>query len=256
MQAERLGSWSLALGLALALAAAGPARGEGEAARPATREAGIDRPKLAELLDRKLPEVHFEGVGFADAVDFLRDVSGIQLFVDWKRLEEAKVGRETLVTMNVKNIKTSDAVKQLLAHVGDEKHHPASAADGEILVISTPAGLEAHAAAAKALAAGKPSPALRAQLNRRLPEVKFEGVGLGDALDFVRDVTHITIEVDWKGLESVGVVRDAAVTARFFDVPAGQALLYLLDSIDSVRPLAVTADGDKVLVGPVPLPER
>jgi len=49
----------------------------------------------------------------------------------------------------------------------------------------------------------RPAP-LRHQLNATLPEVKFDGVSLADAIDFLRDVSGANIIVNWKALEGEG----------------------------------------------------
>ena len=39
------------------------------------------------LLARRMPEVRFDGVGLGDCVEFLRDVSGERIYVDWATLD-------------------------------------------------------------------------------------------------------------------------------------------------------------------------
>ena len=36
-------------------------------------------------LDRKLPEVRLNNIAFSDVIEFLRDVSGANLYVNWPR---------------------------------------------------------------------------------------------------------------------------------------------------------------------------
>ena len=59
-------------------------------------------------LARILPEVTFDGVGFSDVADFLRDVTGANLLIDWKRLEKAGIDRNAPITVKLRNIKVSD----------------------------------------------------------------------------------------------------------------------------------------------------
>ena len=51
-----------------------------------------DRAVQAQL-DRTLPDVKFDGVGFSDVIDFLRDVNGANIFVNWKALEGAGIDK-------------------------------------------------------------------------------------------------------------------------------------------------------------------
>ena len=86
----------------------------------ATRRAGEnpeDRAIEAQL-DRRLPEVNFEGAPLADVVDFLRDVSGGNIFVDWGALEAAGIARDQPVTVRLRNIAFGHALELVLRNVG------------------------------------------------------------------------------------------------------------------------------------------
>ena len=45
-------------------------------------------------LDRSLPELKFDNITLGDAMDFLRDVSGVNIHVNWRVLEQSGIGRE------------------------------------------------------------------------------------------------------------------------------------------------------------------
>lgn len=76
-----------------------------------------DRAVQAQL-DRTLPELTFDGVGFSDVIDFLRDVSGANIFVNWKTLEGAGIDRNAPVTAKLRNVKFSKALSIILDSVG------------------------------------------------------------------------------------------------------------------------------------------
>jgi type II secretory pathway component GspD/PulD (secretin)/tetratricopeptide (TPR) repeat protein len=76
-----------------------------------------DRAVQAQL-DRALPELTFDGVGFSDVIDFLRDVSGANIFVNWKSLEGAGVDRNAPVSAKLRNVKFSKALNIILDSVG------------------------------------------------------------------------------------------------------------------------------------------
>ena len=76
-----------------------------------------DRAAQAQL-ERPLPELNFEGVAFSDVMDFLRDVSGANIFVNWKALETAGIDRTAPVTLKLRNIKFSKALTLILNNVG------------------------------------------------------------------------------------------------------------------------------------------
>lgn len=55
-------------------------------------------------LDRVLPEMKFTNVTLTDAMEFLRDVSGANLHVNWKSLEETGVTRDTNVNVRLRSV--------------------------------------------------------------------------------------------------------------------------------------------------------
>ncbi len=69
---------------------------------------------MAALLDRKIPEVTFDGVAFTDVVDFLRDVTSANIFVDWRTLEAAGVDRNAPVTARLRDVAFKDALAIVL----------------------------------------------------------------------------------------------------------------------------------------------
>lgn len=68
----------------------------------------------------------------------------------------------------------------------------------------------------------------RASLNRTLPEMKFDGVALVDAIDFIRDITDANIVVNWKALEGAGVNKDTVVNLKLRNITLKKALSLLL----------------------------
>ncbi len=72
---------------------------------------------------------------------------------------------------------------------------------------------------------------VQAQLDRRLPEVRFDGVALTDVIDFMRDITGANIFVNWRALEAAGVDKNAPVTARLRDVKFSKALSTILQDV-------------------------
>lgn len=92
-------------------------------------------------------------------------------------------------------------------------------------------------------ARAKPDAATQAQLARVLPEFEFDGVGLSDVIDFLRDVTNANIFVNWRALEGAGIDRNVPVNMRLRQVSFGKALEVMLEGVggDEV-PLTYTFD--------------
>ncbi|HEX4792751.1 MAG TPA: hypothetical protein VH370_03110 [Humisphaera sp.] len=62
-----------------------------------------------------LPEVKLSGVALADALDFLRDVSGVNLTINWKALEQAGIAKDTPINVRLHAISLRKALDLILA---------------------------------------------------------------------------------------------------------------------------------------------
>lgn len=211
--------------------------------KPVTSE-----PATARMLERKVPEVRFDGVGVADVFEFMRDISGLNLVADWKRLEPAGFTRNKPIRDSAKDLKVADMLTRIISKAADPKHPVKWANAGGVILISTPAGLEAYEAAGKAVAPDKLDAPSRTLFDRALPEVRFDGVGLGDVLEFMKDVSGAPINVDWKALETAGVDRNDKVTVRLYNVAFGQAMRLIVLSAADKTPLRLSAKDGKVQI--------
>jgi hypothetical protein len=98
---------------------------------------GSDRTSDAQL-NRRLPQIKFDAVAFSDVVDFLRDVSGLNIFVNWKSLEAAGVDRNTPVTAQLHDVKFSKALSVILSEgVGGGQTKLGYTLDQGVITIST-----------------------------------------------------------------------------------------------------------------------
>jgi len=68
----------------------------------------------------------------------------------------------------------------------------------------------------------------RAALSARLPAAKLDNVPLGDAIDFLRDVAGVNINVDWKSLEAANITKETQINLNLHDVSAGKVLSLIL----------------------------
>jgi hypothetical protein len=65
-------------------------------------------------LSTRLPELNFQGVTINDALDFLRDVSGANITVNWKALEGAGMTRDAQVNLHLTGITLRKALDMIL----------------------------------------------------------------------------------------------------------------------------------------------
>ncbi|HET6250656.1 MAG TPA: hypothetical protein VFE47_23410 [Tepidisphaeraceae bacterium] len=87
-------------------------------------------------LNQTLPEVQFSGVAFNDAIDFLRDVSGANIAVNWKALEEAGVTKDTPINVRLRAVSMKKALEMVLIEAGggDKLGYDV---DGNVISITT-----------------------------------------------------------------------------------------------------------------------
>ena len=107
--------------------------------RTVAEERGEDPEDRAVLtqLERPLPELSFDGAGFTDVIDFLRDVSGANIFVNWRALEAAGIDRNAPVTTRLRNIKFSKALTIILDSVSGGTVPLGYTIDDGVITIST-----------------------------------------------------------------------------------------------------------------------
>lgn len=83
-------------------------------------------------------------------------------------------------------------------------------------------------------------------LSRKLPEVKFSEIPLGDAIDYVQNLTGANIHVNWRAMELLNVTRQTPVSLTLRDVTMRRVLRSLLDETGVGEMLTFYAD-DEVL---------
>jgi hypothetical protein len=81
-----------------------------------------------------------------------------------------------------------------------------------------------------------------ASLNRTLPEMKFDGVALADAVDFLRDITSANIVVNWRALEGAGVTRDTVINLKLRNVSLRKALTLICSEASGGEGVTYTLD--------------
>jgi len=93
--------------------------------------------------------------------------------------------------------------------------------------------------------------AANAALKRVIPDLNINGVGLSDALDFLKDVSGVKVEADWAALEKAGVKRDAEVTVALKGATFEKALTTILDKAAKKEgALAYTVKNGAIHVAP------
>ena len=81
----------------------------------------VDNETVRKALEKPLPEVTVDGVGFSDVIDFLRDVTRANIEVDWGALEAAGIDRNVPVTARLVNVKFSKVLAVVLKFAHADK---------------------------------------------------------------------------------------------------------------------------------------
>jgi len=65
-----------------------------------------------------LPAAKLDDVPLSDAIDFLRDIAGVNVTVDWKALEAANISKDTQINLNLHDISAAKVLSLILPHAG------------------------------------------------------------------------------------------------------------------------------------------
>jgi bla regulator protein BlaR1 len=120
-------------------AASRPAATSVAATQQSADAAGEDPHYVAMLaqLQRRLPEINFQQIPLADAIDFLREVTGANIDVGWKAFEGAGLDRNEPVTLRVRNVTFEQVLRQLCRQMGGGHANAGFTVDGGVILIST-----------------------------------------------------------------------------------------------------------------------
>jgi type II secretory pathway component GspD/PulD (secretin) len=94
------------------------------------------------LLEKKLPELNFDKLPLKDVINFLQDVTGANIAVDWAVLEKAGIKKSAPVTARLRDISMGKALSTILNEVGGEQVKLAYAVDRDVITISTATVIE------------------------------------------------------------------------------------------------------------------
>jgi hypothetical protein len=89
------------------------------------------------VLDKPVADVKFDDMPLAEAVDQIRNLTGANIFVNWKALEAIGIDRNTPVSVHLRGKKLSTVLELVLAIVGGERTKLDYAVDEGVITIST-----------------------------------------------------------------------------------------------------------------------
>ena len=102
------------------------------------------KTRLQKQLDRKLPDLTFKDDKLLDVVDFLRDVTGANIFINWRALELAGIEKETKISVHFKDVKFEKALATIIEIAGAGKAKLGSEVDEGVITVTTAEDLQQH----------------------------------------------------------------------------------------------------------------
>jgi hypothetical protein len=103
----------------------------------AEREWRDSKPGAAAALDKLLPEVKFDAVAFREVINFLRDVTKANIWVNWRALEAAGIDSGAPVSAGLRDVKFSEGLTIILREISTPKTTVRYVLDEGVITITT-----------------------------------------------------------------------------------------------------------------------
>ena len=103
-----------------------------------SRERGGATDQATEaILAKQLPELRFDSVPFTDVIDFLRDTTQANIFVNWTAIEGAGIDKNTPISTRLTNVRFSKVLEIILDSAGGGVTRLGYTIDDGVITIST-----------------------------------------------------------------------------------------------------------------------
>jgi hypothetical protein len=76
------------------------------------------RSSARALLQTRLPSANLTNVSLADAIDFLRDVAGVNITVDWKELAAINITKDAQINLQLHDVTAGKILSLILSQAG------------------------------------------------------------------------------------------------------------------------------------------
>ncbi len=95
-----------------------------------------------ELLHQRLPEVTVRDLPFTQVMDFIADLTRLNIVVRWQTIEDAGIPRDKPLSIHVKNLRLAQVLWLVMNEAGGTDVKLAYRASGTLLVLSTAEDLD------------------------------------------------------------------------------------------------------------------
>lgn len=198
----------------------------------AVEAAASKPPSPQEALDRETTDAVIKGT-LREAMAKLQGLAGVPFRVEWAALAEAGVKDDAKVLVKTSRAKVSQLLSLALIQVAVKGSPLAWHIEGNSLRVTTQNLLLFR----KYL----PPPGRRPATTRpaarsvRVRHFSFENTPVTEVLDFLTAVSGVNFHVNWRALESVGIVRETPVTFSASGITVARALDLVTDQLSANR---------------------
>ncbi len=95
------------------------------------------QPSTAQILNQRLPDVQFVEQPFDQVMDWLTELTELDIVVRWQVLEDAGITRDAPVSLKVRNVRLTQVLWLIMNDVGRSEIKLAYRASGRLLILST-----------------------------------------------------------------------------------------------------------------------
>ena len=108
-------------------------------AQPAMQRRAVRNqvPQTLRLLNKRLPEIRFDAVPFETVMQYIQELTEINLSVRWEKLENAGVERDAPITIQARNLRLRQVLFMIMNAATDSDLTLAYRMSGNLLVVST-----------------------------------------------------------------------------------------------------------------------
>jgi hypothetical protein len=99
-------------------------------------------PQTLRILNQRLPEVAFRDTPFDQVMEFIGELTKVNVVVRWQTLEDAGVKRDTPISLQARNLRLSQVLWLIMNEAGGSDLKLAYRMSGNLLVLSTEADLD------------------------------------------------------------------------------------------------------------------